>query len=89
MIRSASILGPRLWSGLHVCGAKVKRSSPHFEKAGRFGEAESGAEHTCPWKVLALAIWIDKGFFLEEMYYRAFSHRSHRGFFENYVIFYS
>ena len=67
MIRPLLGLGPRLWSGVHVRGANVKRSFPHTGKADPFDEADSGAEHTCPWKVLALATWFDKGLFLAKM----------------------
>ena len=88
MIRATSILGPRLWSGLHVCGANAKRSFPRSEKAGHFNEADSRAEYTCPRKVLALATWIVKGLVFEEMYSRVFFHGPHRGFFQNYMIVY-
>ena len=89
MIRVTSVLGPRLWSGLHVRSANLKRSFPHLEKTGSFDEADSGAEYTCAWKLLALATLIDKGLFLEEMYSRVFFHGLHGGFFENYMIVYS
>ena len=72
MIRATSVLGPRLWSGLHVRRSKPKKSFPRTEKASPFDEVDSGTEYTCPWKPLALAAWIDKGLFLVEMYSRFF-----------------
>ena len=41
MIRATSVLGPRLWSGLHVRSAYANEGFPHSAKAGRFDEADS------------------------------------------------
>ena len=81
MIRPTSVLGPRLWSGLHVRGASVKKSFPHSEEAGRFDEADRGSEHTWLWEVGALATWIDKCLFVEEVKSRVSFHASHGEFF--------
>ena len=65
-------------NGLQIHNANAYRSFPRTEKAGHL--TNSGADYTCPCKVVTLATWIDKGFFLEEMYFRVLFHRLHGGF---------